>query len=116
MQDLPGTYDRLSEAFELPDYFGRNLNALRDCLSDHVVLRETAFVVCIAHASEALKNAGSDALAGLLDTFKRVADELAEPITEGQPWDRPAIPFHVILEGAGDNERLAGYAHIPDES
>jgi RNAse (barnase) inhibitor barstar len=113
MRDWPSAYDCLSEAFELPDYFGRNLNALSECLSDQDVLQGTAFVVCIARAPEALVNANSDALAGLLDTLQIVADELSEPIDEGQQWDRPAIPFHVLLMDVGDDEWLQNYPATP---
>ena len=114
MRDWPNTYARLAEAFELPDYFGENLDALRDCLTEQDVLQGTAFVVYVDHASEALKDANSDALAGLLDTLTVVAEELAEPVQEGQQWDRPAIPFHVLLANAADDERLLGYSSTPD--
>jgi RNAse (barnase) inhibitor barstar len=113
MQDLLSVYDHLIEAFVLPDYFGRNLNALRDCLSDQDVLQGSAFVVCISHTSEMLVNANSDALAGLLDTLTVVADELAEPVDEGQPWDRLAIPFHVLLVDVGDDGRMQKYPATP---
>lgn len=114
MRDWPSTYDQLTEAFELPDYFGRNLDALSECLSDQDVLQGSAFVVCMAHASEALRDANSDALAGLLDTMALAADELAEAINEGQPWDRLSIPFHVLLGDVGDDDRLKDYSPIPE--
>ena len=114
MRDWPSAYCLLIEAFGLPDYFGRNLDALSECLSDQDVLQGIAFVIRISHASDALANANSDALAGLLDTLNVVADELAEPVNEGQPWDRPAIPFHVLLADCGDDDRLRKYPATPD--
>lgn len=34
VDDKPGVMDRLAQGFSLPDHFGRNLDALADCLSD----------------------------------------------------------------------------------
>jgi len=116
MGDVPSAYAHLTKAFGLPDYFGQNLNALHECLSDLDGLQGSAFVVYLAHASEALVSANSDALAGLLDTLTLVADELADPVDEGQPWDRPAIPFHVLLADAGHDDRLQSYPPTPDMS
>lgn len=114
MRDWDHAYEHLVEAIELPDYFGRNLDALSDCLSDRHVLREDAIVICIAHASEVLADASSDALAKLLDTLAMVADELSAPVKEGNSSDGPAIPFHVLLVGAESDNRLQDYDPAPD--
>lgn len=113
MRDWNHAYEHLAEAFELPDYFGRNLDALSDCLSDRHVLRGDAVVICIAHSSEVLADASSDALAKLMDTLAMVADELSAPVKEGDSSDGPAIPFHVLLIGAENDTRLQDYDPVP---
>lgn len=116
VRDWNHAYDHLVQAFELPDYFGRNLDALRDCLSDRHVVQGDAFVICIAHASELLADAKSDALGRLLSVLETVADEFSTPVKEGESWDRPAVPFHVLLTGAGNDTRLQPYSPAPGSS
>lgn len=99
MATSDGFYDEFIRVFELPDYFGRNLNALNECLSDLDWLElETEFIVVLVKDSdEVLKDEGSDAREGMLDCFKFIGEEWAEPIELGEEWDRGAIPFHFIL-------------------
>ena len=114
MADWSATYSHLIRAFGLPDYFGRNLNALSECLTDTDVLIGSAFVVHFENPSLALREANSDALAGLLDTFADAAAELGQPVSAGQPWDRPAVPFHVLLGPDNHDPRLQFYPASPD--
>jgi len=80
--DFAGTADKgavldcIARGFELPDYFGRNLDALYDCITD---LKPTAdadqpgFVVILKDLPD---NASFDAQqrAALLDVFRDAAD------------------------------------------
>jgi RNAse (barnase) inhibitor barstar len=109
MPDLPSAYSTLIRAFDLPDYFGRNLDALRDCVTDADILGGSAFVICFDNPALALKRANSDALAGLLETFAAAAEELGQPVQEAASWDRSAIPFHIVLRPDNDDPRLQSY-------
>ncbi|GAT32680.1 barstar-like protein [Terrimicrobium sacchariphilum] len=114
MRDWNRAYEHLAREFDFPSYFGRNLDALCDCLSDRHVLRADAVVICLAHSSEVLADSNSDALAKLLDTLAMVANELSTPVKEGDSSDGPAIPFHVLLAGVDNDARLQGYPTAPD--
>ena len=99
-------YSELVAAFDLPDYFGRNLDALSECLTDEEVIDGNGYVIQFNEPHLALKDADSDALSGLLETFSNISIELSKPITQGNPWDRPAVPFHTILVNAESDFRL----------
>lgn len=105
MRTWESAYAELSAAIPLPDYFGRNLDALSECLTDGDVIDCSGLAVWIDNASAVLADANADAIDGLMDTFTVAAKELAKPVKEGQPWDRPAIPFHVLLAKA-EGQRL----------
>lgn len=47
MRDFDGVFTRFYEALRLPDYFGWNRDALRDCLSDLRRLNFKHFLVAI---------------------------------------------------------------------
>jgi len=114
MPDWTAAFRSLRKVFHLPDYCGNNLNALSECLSDADVLQGSAFVVQIQNAPLVLNAANSDAMQGLIETLESVAEEWAKPVNVNEPWDRPAIPFHVILCGAGADPRFACYPPTPD--
>lgn len=91
-------FDEVAAAFQFPLYFGENWDALDECLSDLEWLpRRSGFVFVIADAGRVL-----EAEAGLLRVFVgsvvRAADEWARPVADGEWWDRPAVPFHVVLQ------------------
>lgn len=96
--------DRFATAFEFPDYFGRNWNAFYDCLADLDWCPPTGYVVVIRNADAVLADEPlhpefeePSELAVLLDVLLRIANEWNAPINEGQPWDRPGIPFHILF-------------------
>ncbi|HWS74769.1 MAG TPA: barstar family protein [Quisquiliibacterium sp.] len=68
-----GVMDELARAFSLPKHFGRNLDALYDCVTDLVPLAEAdqpGFVVIL----ESLPGAGDLDRDALLDVFRDAAD------------------------------------------
>jgi hypothetical protein len=96
-------------AFGFPDYFGRNWNALYDCLVDLDWLPPAGYAVVISGANAILVDEPSHPefeepsdLAVLLDLLHRVSEEWNTPVAEGEPWDRPGIPFHVVFEVESD--------------
>ena len=115
MPDWTAAFRTLRDVFRLPHYFGDNLNALSECLSDADVLSGTAFVVQIQNAADALNAANPDAMQGLIQTLEDAAEEWAKPISVNEPWDRPAIPFHIILSGISVDPRFAGFPTTPDQ-
>lgn len=94
MKDWRETYEQFTKIMNFPDYFGNNLNALSECLTE---LDGLGFVVEIRECDKLLSNAPPDSLNAFIDTLKAVAFELSAAVTEGTAWDRSARPFKVIL-------------------
>ena len=97
--------DAFATGFGFPGYFGRNWNALYDCLVDIDWLPPDGYMVMITEANAVLIDEPQhpefgepSELAVLLDTLCRAAEEWNAAVVEGQPWDRPGIPFHVVFE------------------
>lgn len=104
--DLSGATDRdsvmgaIAEAFALPPYFGRNLDALYDCVTDLQPLADAehpGFLVILQNLPDT-RNFGRDQRNALLDVFRDAADFFYDRDTAfrvfysvaGAPSDRAA--------------------------
>ena len=110
MKNLEGLYDEMSSVLSLPDYFGRNFNALEECLTDLEWIQANGYLVVIKNADLLLSDEPFESLEGLLSVLEDVGREWGVEIAEGNVWDRAALPFHVILElsegeGLGSSSR-----------
>ena len=100
-------FDEMAAAFQFPEYFGENLDALHDCLTDFAWLPpQKGYVVLVAEADELLLDEPPESLTQLIEILRSSCEYWNNPVAEGQPWDRPAIPFHVVLHG-GDSREVA---------
>ena len=92
----------LMRVFKLPDYYGKNLNALYECLTDEGVLGEgdEAILVVVFNADQVLSLESDDAREGFFDTLRLAAMDwrVERPMYSGGP-DRATRPFHVVLVG-----------------
>ncbi|GAB2573351.1 barstar family protein [Kribbella endophytica] len=90
-------FDQFAEAAKFPEYFGRNWSALDECLADLEWLPGTAYVVTLENPERLLEDEPLSRGA-----FERmivgVAEEWAAVVAEGEYWDRPSIPFHLVLD------------------
>jgi ribonuclease inhibitor len=104
MRTAQGFYDEISEKLAFPDYFGRNLDALYDCLTDPDVMEGDGFVLILNNGDQLLREAGSTMLEGVLGVFNDAGAQWARLACAGEVRDHPAVPFHVVIErvGAGD--------------
>ncbi len=100
MKNVSELYDEISSRLKLPGYFGRNLNALSECLTDSDLLEGTGFIFFITSGESLLVESEPKVLKGFIDTIYAVCREWAMPVDSGQAWDRPATPFHVIIQCA----------------
>jgi hypothetical protein len=110
-------FDEFGAALQFPDYFGENWPALDECLSDLSWMPADRYVILITRAHEVLLHEGREVLSLLRDVLTRAAEAWAQPVERGEAWDRPAVPFHVILQVTPGNEEVLNEvwgASMPD--
>jgi len=85
-------FDALAEAFRFPDYFGRNWDAVADCLGDLEWLDAEGFLLIVDDAGRS----------GLAEPFGRLVQIW---LSSAQEWSAEGKPFHLValLEHYGDS-------------
>jgi RNAse (barnase) inhibitor barstar len=108
--DRDACYDEIARTMEFPQYFGRNLNALLDCLTDGDVVCGHPVVVIVSEAQRFLVDESSAVLAGFLDTFSSAAERWAQGLR--WPWNTGPTPFHIyfLFHSRADAERYRSTA------
>ncbi len=96
MRTVDGLFNEFSAALQFPNYFGENWAAFDECLGDLDWLPARGIVVLISEPDQVLVDAPRD-----LPAFGRVVRNAAgshgNPIALGEWWDRPALPFRIVL-------------------
>lgn len=106
MRTLQGVMDEVGAALQFPSYFGENWPALDECLSDlEWMLPAVAFVVLIQDSEQVLVDDDGAKLQTFVEIFADAMSTFAEPIALGETWDRPAVPFHLVLQTEADSEK-----------
>lgn len=106
MRTSEALFDEFAAALQFPIYFGENWNAFNECISepeDGTWDPGAGYVVVITEPHEVMADEECD-FRLLADSLNWAAEALGVPIERGAWWDRPAVPFHVVL--AGDNQSL----------
>ena len=78
--------DALAQAMQFPEYFGRNWDALDECLRDMSWLPAKGYVLFLRDARRLWQQA-SDAAGQLVETWLFTAEE----------WGRSGVPFHLVF-------------------
>jgi hypothetical protein len=108
MHSTGALMDEFGAALQFPHYFGANWPALGECLADLDWLLPTAGIaVLVRNAEQALIAEPLEELKALVAVIGRASREYAEPIERGEWWDRPALPFRVVLQADGHVARDA---------
>lgn len=97
MTTVVGVLKELGEALAFPDYYGQNSAAFYECATDLEWLPADGYVLVIANSDCLLKDEPTE-VSWLTDILSQVCEAWAEPVNAGEAWDRPARPFHVILQ------------------
>ena len=100
MQSMDGFYDELAAALQFPLYFGRNWNALDECLVDLEWLPSEAYLLVLADASAVLKTAGAGDAEAFWKLLARSSKEWSEGASLGGGLIRKPTPFHVVLQAS----------------
>ena len=110
MSRFAGLMDEFSAALQFPYYFGENWSAFQECLGDMDWLPPGAgLVIVVTGASSVLTDDSPAELRTLVHTLVGAAAKYAEPVADGEWWDRSAIPFHVVLQASGMDRALASW-------
>lgn len=108
MRTLGGLFDEFAAALQFPLYFGENWDAFDECISDLETLSAgEGYVVTIIEPDQVLVDAGVEALRLLANSLESAASEWSQSVELGEWWDRPAIPFHLVLAGEREPIELA---------
>lgn len=98
MRTTPSLMNEVAAALQFPYYFGENWPALDECLSDMAWLLPTKSIVLLAlDPSEVLVDEPPSEIEALVDSIRSASVAYAEPVADGEWWDRPAVPFHFVL-------------------
>ena len=103
LRNLDDFYHEASLVFQLPDYFGHNLDALDECLTDLEWLPGQGYLVIFKNAESFLCDESNDIIEGILSVFHDAGSEWANEVREGETWDRKAKPFHTVFEFSEDS-------------
>jgi hypothetical protein len=97
MHQKPGLFDEFAAALQFPDYFGENWAAFDECLSDLEWLpREAGYVLVVTEPAEVLQESPAD-FEILVQVLGSTVMEWATAKEAGAWWDRPPVPFNVVL-------------------
>ncbi|MCG7207144.1 barstar family protein [Streptomyces arenae] len=94
-----GVFRTFAETLRFPGYFGRNWDALVDCVGDLCgeVTGGGAGIVCVVHDADRLLWTGHFPL--LVSVLCQGADRANSAVDlDGDPLDRPAVAEHFVLE------------------
>ena len=98
MRTVEQLFDEVAAALQFPDYFGENWAAFDECLADMDWLPvNNGVAIAVLQPAEVLADAPDVELAVLVSVITHAAETYAEPISSGEWWDRPEVPFHVVL-------------------
>jgi RNAse (barnase) inhibitor barstar len=87
IRDKKTLLDHMARAMDFPDYFGKNWDALNDCLTD--LERATGYIVLFDAPDRFMQNSPADWDVAL-DVFN----------TAIEFWREQGIPFYVLLRGS----------------
>ena len=98
MRSRQALFDEVSAALQFPAYFGENADAFDECIADLGWLSPQAgYVMVITDPDEVLAEEDTAAFKWFISSLSRACEELASPVQLGEWWDRPGVPFHVVL-------------------
>jgi hypothetical protein len=101
---LDRLFDEAAAAFQFPYYFGENWPAFRDCITDLDWLPVRPGVVVLIYQADQVLIADPAELRTFVQTLSSAAEQFGRAVNDGEWWDRPAVPFHVVLQGTRPEE------------
>jgi Barstar (barnase inhibitor) len=107
MRTSRGLFDEVAAALQFPDYFGENWDAFNECIAELDMLPAgEGYVIVITEPGQVLAETRRE-LALFAASLTSAAKTWGQAIDLGEWWDRPAVPFHVVLAGIGEDLNCA---------
>jgi RNAse (barnase) inhibitor barstar len=78
--------DKLANAFEFPNYFGRNWDATHDCLKDLSWLPKERYILVVNNASQLLSD-NQELIGNLIEIW----------LSSAELWSKEQKPFHLVF-------------------
>jgi hypothetical protein len=103
MKTWDGLYQEFGAALQLPSYFGKNLNALRDCLIDLGWFQFKAIVFGFTNSDLILSSCSSDSKLGFGDLITNIQKFWNNSYDIKEAWGHSAIPCHVLFQSEQKN-------------
>lgn len=100
-----------SRVLEFPSYFGRNWDALDECITDLEWMPGCGYILLVQNADQLLSEEAKKQYDIFLAIMKKAGEEWSIPQT-GE-WARPAIPFHVVLLVSNDKKETRSDWALP---
>ena len=100
MRDIEGVFDEFASALQFPLYFGENKDAFDECMTslERVPLGRGICLV-ITQPDQVLMDSAFDEMNWFANSLLVVSKTWGTPVSDGEWWDRPSVPFNVILAG-----------------
>jgi hypothetical protein len=97
METMDCFYNELAAALQFPLYFGRNWNALKECLLDLDWMPSDGYLLAFSDASSVLKGTEEGDTEAFWALLSRISDEWAAGASLGGGLQRKPTPFRVVL-------------------
>jgi len=97
MMTVRECYSELYKKLDFPDYFGYNLNALYDMLTDLSWISFKNLTLVIEKSYLLLSSETSEDREVFLGLLENVAEDWTIPMSLGEAWNRTAVVFTTVL-------------------
>jgi RNAse (barnase) inhibitor barstar len=95
---LKAFLEKIGKAFKFPSYYGKNLNALAECLNDLEWLDKPNYILIIKNSKEFLMNESEETRTHIFSFLERVSKEWANvPNYEGEEIYRKKADFRIRM-------------------
>jgi RNAse (barnase) inhibitor barstar len=92
-------FNEFAAALQFPYYFGENWPAFNECLADlEWISAPAGIVILVYEAAQLLEDEHPGDMAVLVKAINNAGTTFGQPVADGEWWDRPAVPFHVVLQ------------------
>ena len=90
-------FEEFAKALQFPQYFGRNWDALEECLGDiYNWLRREVVVIVLSHPASILPENSKD-FQTFLGVLSRAAEWISDEISDEGALNRPGISMHFLV-------------------